>query len=119
MRQLISLPIIISAALLAATITTAHAGSGAIAASMSNDGVIRLWIRNSGGCRTLGHARLPRQGRQRLPGIGDRAMPCPHRQARPYVTGYSIYTAYSREARLGGEQLYIDNATVRATGRAW
>ena len=40
MRQLISLPIIISAAPLAAAITTAHAGSGAIAASMSNDGVI-------------------------------------------------------------------------------
>jgi hypothetical protein len=40
MRQLISLPIIISAALLAATITTAHAGSGAIAASMSNHGII-------------------------------------------------------------------------------
>jgi hypothetical protein len=43
-----------------------------------------------------------------------------HATGKPglYVTGYSIYTAYSREARLGGEQLYIDNATARATGRA-
>ena len=33
-----------------------------------------------------------------------------------YVTGYSIYTAYSPEARLGGEQLYIDNATRARRG---
>jgi hypothetical protein len=123
MRQLISLPIIISAALLAATITTAHAGSGAIAASMSNDGVIgfaygsgtqedaarwaMLDCRDKGGsdCRLLGS-----ETEQCLVLIGKPGL---------YVTGYSIYTAYSREARLGGEQLYIDNATARATGRAW
>jgi hypothetical protein len=65
-----------------------------------------IFDRHSGSdCRLLGS-----ETEQRLVLIGKPGL---------YVTGYSIYTAYSREARLGGEQLYIDNATARATGRAW
>jgi hypothetical protein len=117
MRQLISLPIIISAALLAATITTAHAGSGAIAASMSNDGVIGFAYGSGTQEDAARWAMLdcPDKGGSDCRLLGSETEQCLVLIGKPglYVTGYSIYTAYSREAGLGASN-YASTMRPRA-----